>query len=212
MTRPDRRPKLPPKDAVKTMKALCALAMLLLPAAASAENYLGMLRAPQSSLSPTPLYSFSTGPGTLTTLVPESGYRFKLGYKYSRYLAVEGEFSDFTRPSDVFANPTSLTSPFRSSGFGVDTVATLPVWRFSFYGRMGAYRGDRNAFNPYTTSLLADSLHRNTRWRYGLGVRYDFTKSLGIRAEMERYSTGLGSPFAGDGEADQFTVGVSWRF
>ena len=49
---------------------------------------------------------------------------------------------------------TFLASAFRSTGFGVDTVATLPLWRFSFYGRMGAYRGDaRNGFGIYSTSL-----------------------------------------------------------
>jgi opacity protein-like surface antigen len=94
----------------------------------------------------------------------------------------------------------------------VDTVATLPLWRFSFLRPHGAYHGDRNSFNAYSTALLGDQGARNTRWRYGLGVRYDFTKALGIRAELERYSLGLGSPFAGDVDTDQVTVGLSWRF
>jgi OmpA-OmpF porin, OOP family len=196
------------------MKRLLALGFVVLPlAAAGADNYLGVLKPPQSSLAPTGLYSFATGPTSITTLSPENGYRLKLGYKYSRFLSVEGEFSDFARPSDIFANPASLTSAFRSTGFAVDTVATLPVWRFSFYGRLGAYHGDRNGFNTYSTTLLESQAGRGTRWRYGLGVRYDITKALGIRAELERYSTlGLGSPFAGDMDSDQVTVGVSWRF
>ena len=195
------------------MKRLLALAIVLAPAAAAAENYLGVLKPPQTSLNPTGLYTFLSVPEKPTSLSPDNGYRFKLGYKYSRYLAVEGDFVDFARPADLFANPASLTSGFRSAGFGVNTVATLPLWRFSFYGRMGAYRGDRAGFNTYTTSLLGDHANRGTRWRYGLGVRYDLTKALGIRAEMERYSSaGLGQPFAGDGESDQFTVGLSWRF
>lgn len=194
------------------MRRLLALGLLSFPLACpAAGDYLGILRVPQSSLEPTGLYSFSSGPTQPTTLAPD-GYRLKLGYKYSRYLAVEGEFSDFTRPADAFANPANLASAFRSTGFGVDTVATLPLWRFSFYGRMGAYHGDRNGFNTYSTALLGDNPGRNTRWRYGLGVRYDFTKALGVRAELERYSLGLGSPFAGDVDADQVSVGLSWRF
>lgn len=195
------------------MKQLCALAIVLVPTAAFGD-YLGILRAPQSSLQPRGLYSsFATPPETFASLAPESGYRLKLGYKHSRYFAVEGELADFTRPSNVFANPANLSSAFRSTGFGVDTVATLPLWRFSFYGRMGAYRGERNGFGTYTTSLLGEPGHRGTRWRYGLGVRYDFTRALGIQAQMERYSAaGLAAPFAGDGESDQFTVGLSWRF
>jgi OOP family OmpA-OmpF porin len=196
------------------MKRLLALALVSAPlVCAGADNYLGMLKPPASSLTPTGLYSFTSGPTNLASLAPDNGYRLKLGYKYSRFLAVDGEFSDFTRPADVFANPANLSSAFRSTGFAVDTVATLPVWRFSFYGRMGAYHGDRNGFSSYSTALLGNPAARGMRWRYGLGVRYDFTKAFGIRAELERYSAlGLGSPFAGDVDSDQVTVGVSWRF
>lgn len=196
------------------MKRLLALGFVAAPlVCAGADNYLGSLKPPATSLTPTGLYSFTTGPTNLASLAPDNGYRLKLGYKYSRYLSVEGEFSDVTRPSDLFANPASLSSAFRSTGFAVDTVATLPVWGLSFYGRLGAYHGDRYGFSSQSTALLGDQASRGTRWRYGLGVRYDFTRAFGIRAELERYSAlGLGSPFAGDGDSDQVTVGVSWRF
>ena len=100
---------------------------------------------------------------------------------------------------------------FRSTGYGIDTVATLPVWRsFSFYGRLGAYRGEaRNAFAAYSTSLLGDT--RSTRLRYGLGMRYDFTKAFGIRAELERYSP-LGALGSDADAAELVSVGLSWRF
>ena len=195
------------------MKRLLAIS-LLAPAAASAD-YLGVLRAPSHSLNPSGLYSFSSGPtlGTPASLTADNGYRLKLGYKYSRYLAVEGEFADFTRPTNVFSNPANLASAFRSTGFGVDTVATLPLWGVSFYGRMGAYRGERNGFAGHAPLWLGDSARQGTRWRYGLGVRYDFTKSFGIQAQLERYSNlGLGSPFAGDADTDQLSVGLRWRF
>jgi len=195
------------------MKRLLVVAVASLSLAAIADDYLGTLKPPQSSLTPG-LYSFATGPasGPASSLYSDNSVRLKLGYKYSRYLAVEGEFIDFGRnPADVFASPGNLASAFRSTGFGVDTIATLPVWRFSFYGRMGAYRGDRNGFGPYSTALLGDSATRGTRLRYGLGMRYDFTKAFGIRAEFERHSP-LGSQIASEVEADQFSVGVSWRF
>jgi OmpA-OmpF porin, OOP family len=139
--------------------------------------------------------------------------RTKLGYKASRYFAVEGEYIDFGRsPADLFASPGNLASQFHSTGFGVDTIAMLPLWRFSLYGRLGAYRGDARGGFEGLSSLVPDSFTRGTRWRYGMGVRYDFTKAFGIRAELERHSP-LGSPLATDIDAaDQFSVGVSWRF
>jgi hypothetical protein len=176
----------------------------------------GALKPPHTVLTPPGTFSLESQPMGLALSRPaESGLRVKLGYKYSRYLSVEGQFVDFGRmPADVFSSPASLASAFRSTGFGVDTIATLPVWRsFSFYGRLGAYRGEaRNPFAAYSTSLLADGSVRGTRWRYGLGARYDFTKAFGIRAEFERYSP-LGSPLnGGEIESDLFSVGATWRF
>ena len=179
-------------------------------------NYVGTLKLPGDKTNPAAgLFTFSSS--SLTGLTQqglgETGYRLKLGYKYSRYLAVESEYVDFaTNAGTVFASPTHLTSAFRQSGFGVDTVATVPVWRqFSFYGRLGAYTGARDVFSTNPVSLLGGEAARGTRMRYGLGMRYDFTKSLGVRAEMERYSP-LGSTAAGEAEADLFSVGLMWRF
>ena len=192
------------------------LACAAFPAAAAADDYLGGLRLPRTGIAaPGGTFSFETesfnAPAAFRAA--DSGYRLKLGYKYSRYLSVESEFVDFGTPADLFTSPGNLASAFRSTGFGIDTVATLPLWRsFSFYGRMGAYHGDaRNAFAAYSTSLLGDGASHGTRWRYGLGVRYEFTKALGIHAELERYSP-LGSPIAGEPDSDQVSVGVAWRF
>jgi OmpA-OmpF porin, OOP family len=196
---------------------LAVIACAAICSTAAAEDYLGGLRLPKSGLA-VPNGTFSFQSESFTPVSPvralESGYRFKLGYKYSRDLSVESEFVDFARaPASVFAGPADVPSAFRSTGFGVDTVATLPVWRsFSFYGRLGAYHGEaRNAFSTYSTSLLADGTPRGTRWRYGLGMRYDFTKAFGIHAELERYSP-LGSPFAGEPDSELVSVGVAWRF
>jgi hypothetical protein len=197
--------------------SLAALVLASIPVVALAEDYLGGLKLPVPS-APAPGGSFSlvSEPVNRFSLAhgAENGMRLKLGYKYSRYLSVESEFVDFGRsPADIFARPGNFASAFRSTGFGVDTVATLPVWRsFSFYGRLGAYRGEaRNAFAAYSTSLLGESAPRGTRWRYGLGMRYDFSNSFGVHAELERYSP-LGAAFAGEPESDLFSVGVAWRF
>ena len=193
-------------------KVAIALMAFALPGAVLASDYVGTLKAPQSSLTPAGAYSFSTAP-VLEGQSADNGMRMKLGYKYSRFFAVEGEVVDFGRVQDPFANPGNLASAFRSTGFGVDTIAMLPVWRFSFYGRMGAYRGDaRGVFGSHPLQLAGEQFTRGTRLRYGLGLRYDFTKSLGVRAELERHSP-LGSPLATEVDAaDQFSVGVSWKF
>ena len=191
-----------------------AIPLLALPAAAmAAEDYFGVLRVPApATFTPGAYTAFSSLSSNALPTAADTSSRFKLGYKSSRYFAVEAELTDYARPSNPFASPTSLASAFRSTGFAVDTVATLPLWRFSFYGRMGAYRGDRNGPLALAGALPFEQGPRGARWRYGLGLRYDFTRSLGLMAEVERHSLGLGSPMAGDIDADQLSVGVSWRF
>jgi OmpA-OmpF porin, OOP family len=197
-----------------TRARILAIALIGLPAAAVASDYVGTLKLPKAPVAGE-VYSFSTlpAPGMAPAPAADNPFQLKLGYQYSRWLAVEGEVSDFARlPADVFSNPiASLASPFRASGYGVDTVATLPFWRFSFYGKMGAYHGDaRYPFGTYSTSLLGDANGRN-HLRYGLGVRYAITGSIGVRAQVEHYSP-LGSPLAGENDGDLFSLGLSWRF
>jgi OmpA-OmpF porin, OOP family len=185
-------------------------------ALAARADYIGTLKIPgPPSAAPASAFTFSAS--SLTGLTPQglgdNGYRLKLGYKYSRYLSVESEYVDVgTNAGTVFSSPANLASAFRQTGFGVDTVATVPLWRqFSFYGRLGAYTGSRDLFSTNPVSLLGGEGARGTRLRYGLGMRYDLTKSLGIRAEMERFSP-LGSTVAGEPEVDLFSVGLMWRF
>jgi OOP family OmpA-OmpF porin len=197
----------------KTLLALCIASV----STVAMGDYVGTLRPAKSSLMPAlGFYSFSS-PAVLG-LAPgfnsDPGYRIKLGYRTSRIWSVESEIFDGGRPGTMspFTSPANLASAFRSTGFAVDTVATLPYWnKFSVYGRFGAVRGDvRPLFAPYSTSLLADTT-RGTRLRYGLGMSYDFTKAFGIRAELERYSP-LGHPLPTDAESDLISVGVLWRF
>jgi hypothetical protein len=191
-------------------KAVMATIVAALPGLVQAGDYVGTLRAPQSTLTPPGMYSFAAEPAVPGLADP---LRLKLGYKPSRYFAVEGEVLDFGPPDDPFANPASLAGSFRSTGVGVDTIAMLPLWRFSLYGRMGAYRGDGRGVFGSSHALLSDGAQtRGTRLRYGMGLRYDFTQSLGVRAEFERHSP-LGAPLASDVDAgDQVSVGLSWRF
>ena len=184
----------------------------VLPGAAIAGDYVGTLRAPQSTLTPPGIYSFASAPDPMAALAADTVYRLKLGYKPSRYFAVEGEVVDFGKVEDPFRSPADLSSQFRSTGFGVDTIAMLPVWRFSFYGRMGAYRGDgRAGYGWHPMPVPENQFVRGTRLRYGVGMRYDFTRSLGVRAELERNSP-LRDPLTDLDAGEQLSVGLSWRF
>jgi hypothetical protein len=200
---------------MKPCRLLVSLIGLALAPLAAQANYLGILKPPRSMVQETTpgAYSFATStqdPFLASPLV-DKAYELKLGYKYSRFFSVEGRFNDFARAQDAFSTRGAMSPSFHNSGYGVDTVATLPVWRLSFYGSFGAYHGDAPAtpFSAYSTSLVGSA--PGTRLRYGLGMRYNVTQSLGVEAQMERYAP-LGSPLSGEPEQDLFSLGVKWRF
>ena len=192
---------------------VAVLGVAIAPATACAD-YLGTIKVPRSLVEQPDrgLYAFSASMPSpfLSQNAADTAHELKLGYRYSKFLSVEGQFNDYIHPQDPFATHATIAPSFHGSGFGVDTVATLPVWRFSFYGKMGAYHGEAaTPFSPYATSLVNGS--RDTRLRYGLGMRFNFTQTLGLEAQMQRYAP-LGSPLAGEPESDLFSVGVKWRF
>lgn len=179
-------------------------------------NYVGTLKPHASSLMPEKVfYSFASPVllGLAPTLHADPGYRVKLGFQPSRYFLVQTEYVDYGKPgTNLFSSPAaSVSSGFRSMGYGIDAVAVSPTWnRISVYGRLGAFRGEvRPAFSPYSTSLLEAT--RGTRMRYGLGLSYDFNRAFAIRAEYERY-TPLGQFLPVEAETDLFSVGLKWRF
>src|SRR5436853_7449032 len=104
---------------------MLALALAAATLGANAD-YVGTLKPPKSNFTPGGFFSTLDNAGTAWNAPGngDNGYRLKLGYKYSRYLAVQGEYVDFGRtPGDVFSSGNSLSSTFRSTGYGIDTVA-----------------------------------------------------------------------------------------
>lgn len=133
------------------------------------------------------------------------GPRLKLGYRYSRFLAVETGFAD---PGEATRTVPFPPASSRGRGFSMDTVGTWPLWAHgSLYGRFGAWRA---AAGP--SLLMGEVAQRpGAGLRYGLGLKYDLTPRVGLQAEMERFSP-LDRWGPRDADTDQVTFGVTWRF
>ena len=181
-------------------------------AQASPGNYVGKLRPsakPSAIAIPeTGFYFPADDPFEKSVGAPSlaDGFKVKLGYRHSRYLAVETGYADFGKlaPAPGFGAGTA-----RGRGFSMDTIGTLPLWgHASLYGRLGAWHSGAGVslLTPGDTGLRAGS-----GLRYGLGVKYDLTRRVGLQAEMERFAP-LDRWGPREGETDQFTLGVSWRF
>ncbi|MCW5592169.1 MAG: outer membrane beta-barrel protein [Burkholderiales bacterium] len=193
---------------------LAVLGLAAMPAAMAAPgDYVGTLRPTAKPLAiaipDRGLYwpaadAFGTSPAEPALT---EGFKLKLGYRYSRYLAVETGYASFGSLSGG-PNFGAMATP-RGRGFSMDTIGTLPLWRHTaVYGRFGAW------YSGAGVSLLGatdPTLRSGSGLRYGLGVKYDLTRSVGLQAELERFAP-IDRWGPREGESDQFTLGVRWRF
>jgi OOP family OmpA-OmpF porin len=84
---------------------------------------------------------------------------------------------------------------------------------FSAFGRVGVTRAEaKDAFSGTgaVTVLNPGPTERATNVKYGAGLQYDFTKSFGMRAELERYR--INDAVGNKGDIDLASIGVLYRF
>ena len=91
----------------------------------------------------------------------------------------------------------------------VARLGSLPLAdRFSVYGKFGFYRADSEVNFNLVVLGSGSASETNTDITFGVGLRYDFTRNLGLRAEWQRYGD------VGDGatDVDVMSVGLIWKF
>lgn len=159
------------------------------------------------------------GGGFATTSITnderEFGYKLFGGYQFNKYFALESGYFDlgefgFTATT---VPPGPLVGEIKIKGLNFDTVGRLPITdRFSVFGRVGVnYAEARTSFTSGGGIIApANRNKRAANVKYGLGLQYDFTDSLGLRAEMERYR--IDDAIGNMGDVDLISVGLVYRF
>ena len=142
------------------------------------------------------------------------------GYRFSNDLAVEASFNTSDRYTLRPDDPTSrrgvgLSLQPTDIGARSWNADVFTSWsflrRFALYGRLG-YAQATDASGPNLTTLPAADTRRGVN--YGVGLRYDVSRSLGLRLEYARFGR-----FAGETvqsgilpDSDQVQLGVQLRF
>ena len=151
----------------------------------------------------------------------ESGARTLMfgGYRWRNDVALEAAFG--TAESYALA-PLGHRGVGLSLG-GTGESATSRTWNadvytswafrpsFALYGRLGYAQSDAS---PTFVSALP-SIDRRTRdgVNYGVGLRYDVTRALGLRLEYARFGRFAGENIGGFlPESDQVQFGMQFRF
>lgn len=136
------------------------------------------------------------------------------GFRWRNDLALEaaiGSADDYRltgRGGVGLALPNAAST---SRSFNFDVYGTWSFWRsFSLYGRVGYAQSD---FAPTYGTSMAGLTERRFRdgINYGVGLRYDLGRSLGLKLEYARVGPhgdyGVSLP-----ESDQVQFGVQFRF
>ena len=138
-----------------------------------------------------------------------SGYQFAGGFVMGA--AVNTERAATLIGSGVGLKFDGLRWTEPRQNVNVDVVSAFN-WQnsFSVFGKVGVGRADGRATPDWASPTL--SAQERTALSYGVGMRYDFTRSLGLKLELTR-GTRFGSDrLRTDIDPDAVNLGIRWSF
>lgn len=148
----------------------------------------------------------------------DTGYKVFGGYQLNRNFAVEAGFFDLGSfgytASTVPAG--TLGGDIRVKGLNLDLVGMWPLTdKLSALGRVGvtssrttgSFSATGAAGMPYAN---ANPSQRGTHYKIGAGLMYDFSETLAMRVEGERYR--INDAVGNKGHVDMLSVGLVYRF
>ncbi len=143
------------------------------------------------------------------------------GYRLSNDVAVEAAVSAVDRyalaPGGrggvglAIASPTASVTP---QSWNADVYTS---WAFrkslALYGRLGYAQSDSPLSYGPASFLTSDPRRPRDGMNYGVGLRYDVTRALGLRVEYARFGRFAGESVNGMlPESDQLQFGMQYRF
>lgn len=161
----------------------------------------------------------SSGLTTSSITDDDSDPAYKLfgGYQYNKHLAVEFGYFDLGRfgYTATTVPAGTLDGKIKLKGVNLDLVGLWPLSdKFSAFGRLGVnYAQAKDSFvatGAVDVPTDANPGKSGANYKAGVGVQYDLTEALGLRAEGERYriSDGVGNK----GDINMISLGLIYRF
>ncbi len=118
-------------------------------------------------------------------------------------------------PLGLFSN--TFGQPLNPGSVGIDIYSSFDVSsKISLFGRLGLERNEVRPLQANEANLISPLAGATVRTgqsaNYGVGIRFDVSPSLGVRAE---YSRGLKvdrPEFSKETETDTLSLGLRWKF
>lgn len=156
----------------------------------------------------------------------DTSYKIFGGHQFTKNWAIEGGYIDLGK-ARIMNNITApfvgtITADAKVSGWTLGAVGTLPlVENLSALGKIGTIYSTTKT-NIATTGAAAlpagtpaNRKHSEIGLTYGLGLQYDVTKAVGLRAEWDSFrKVGNSNCISCTGEANinVYSVGVLMKF
>lgn len=156
-----------------------------------------------------------TSPGSFTSDRDETAYKLFGGYQFNKNFAVEAGYFNLGQFTYSTALPAgTLNGRYEIEGINLDLVGTMPLsTKWSALARVGVlYANTRDGFSgpglPVTAPV--DNSHRASNVKVGLGLQYEISPSILVRAEAERLRVkdGMGS----NGDVNYYSMSLVFPF
>lgn len=146
----------------------------------------------------------------------DTAYKLFGGYRFGAHVALEGGYLDLRKFGFTATTLPSgtLSGNMKVRGANLDLLGILPLAEgLAAFGRVGAMRAQTT--DSFTATGLVRVLEPSagtsaTNYKIGLGLQYDLFRSLGVRAEAERYR--IDDAVGNRGDVDLYSVGILYRF
>jgi OOP family OmpA-OmpF porin len=139
----------------------------------------------------------------------DTGWKVLAGYRFNRFVSLEGAYVDFGRQSDTFdVGGSSGDFTAHLSGFSPQLIGTIPMGPVELTGKVGVYfiDIDLDADIDNVDELDFDSNTSEENFMYGVGIGATFFERLNAKLEYEWIDIGRGD------KANALFATGNWRF
>ena len=138
-----------------------------------------------------------------------SGYQFSSGFALGAAVNTERLSALVTSSVGLKFDGMRWSEP--RPNVNVDVVSAFN-WRnaFSVFGKVGVGRSEARVTPEWASATLA--AQDRTALSYGVGMRYDFTQSLGLKLEVKRGTRFGVDRLRTDIDPDAVNLGIRWSF
>lgn len=134
----------------------------------------------------------------------DTAWKLYGGLEVNEYIQMEFGYADLGEAK--VSGPNEATREV--NGMTIQVIGNLALNpSFSLIGR-----GGMNILNLEVNEPSANDGDTDVAWSLGLGAQYNFTKSLGLRVEWERYFKVGDEDTTGDVDIDLLSAGLVYKF